>query len=315
MTMRLRLCLALAVLPFFLPVAQAVPALGGAPVDLAQFLPPAPPLRLAERLFAEADFPAAAIEARIVMRETSDPFVLAKARLVRALAELFRQDPVPGAPERAADTLADLWNAAPLPPEDDAPDLLELRALAAYELGRCRMSLRQGNPDALPPLAHAFLHTRNPLLFRLAGCSLHFLFGENADLARDNPDLAAQVGFSLSAWPSPVRAQANPRTSRLRSPRARPSLPIAAARAIIAFYRTQIGPAIGNRCALAPSCSEYFLQATRKHGLLGVPLIADRFVREPDVTQAAEVLVERPDGSVRIADPVSDHDGWFSKSP
>ena len=177
------------------------------------------------------------------------------------------------------------------------------------------MSLRQGNPDALPPLAHAFLHTRNPLLFRLAGCSLHFLFGENADLARDNPDLAAQVGFSLSAWPSPVRAQANPRTSRLRSPRARPSLPIAAARAFIAFYRTQIGPAIGNRCALAPSCSEYFLQATRKHGLLGVPLIADRFVREPDVTQAAEVLVERPDGSVRIADPVSDHDGWFSKSP
>lgn len=313
--MRLRLCLALAVVSLFLPVAQAAPAIGGAPPDLDRFLPSARPLRLAERLFAESDYPAAAIEARIVMRETTDPFVLAKARLVRALAELFRYDPVPGAPERAAGTLADLWETAPRPPDADTPELFELRALAAYELGRCRMSLRKGAPDALPPLAHAFLHTRNPLLFQLAGCSLHFLFGENDGLARDNPDLAAQVDFSLSAWPTPVRTLANPRTSRLRSPRARPSVADVAASAFISFYRTQISPAIGNRCALTPSCSEYFLQATKKHGLLGVPLIADRFVREPDVTQAAEVLVERPDGSVRIADPVSDHDSWFSESP
>ena len=102
--------------------------------------------------------------------------------------------------------------------------------------------------------------------------------------------------------------------SRASRPRAR-SVAAWPARAFIAFYRTQISPAIGSRCSLEPSCSEYFLQASKKHGLLGIPLIGDRFIREPNVTQAAEVLFERPDGSIRIADPVVNHDYWFTPSP
>jgi len=83
------------------------------------------------------------------------------------------------------------------------------------------------------------------------------------------------------------------------------------AQAFISLYRTQISPAIGARCSLEPSCSEYFVQAVKKHGLLGAPLIADRFVREPDVFKAREKPIVMLDGRIRYADPVSDHDFWM----
>ena len=83
------------------------------------------------------------------------------------------------------------------------------------------------------------------------------------------------------------------------------------ARMFISFYRTQISPAIGDRCSLEPSCSEYFVQAVKRHGVLGIPIMADRFFREPSVFAAAEKPVIMPDGRIRYADPVCDHDFWM----
>lgn len=83
---------------------------------------------------------------------------------------------------------------------------------------------------------------------------------------------------------------------------------------VVSFYRAQVSPAIAARCSLHPSCSEYFRQSSVRHGLLGFPLIADRFVREPSVV----VLQERPfamDGKMRYADPVDDHTWWWRKEP
>ena len=73
-----------------------------------------------------------------------------------------------------------------------------------------------------------------------------------------------------------------------------------------------MNPALGARCALHPSCSAYFLQAARKHGLLAVPIIADRFVREP-VASHSDEWVTLPDGRERHPDPLSDHDFWFAR--
>jgi hypothetical protein len=84
------------------------------------------------------------------------------------------------------------------------------------------------------------------------------------------------------------------------------------ARRVVGFYRLFVGPALGNRCALEPSCSRYFLEASRRHGLLGIPMTADRFVREPVVSNS-ERRIRMPDGTWRHPDPVSDHDWWFSK--
>ena len=84
------------------------------------------------------------------------------------------------------------------------------------------------------------------------------------------------------------------------------------ARRVVGFYRLFVGPALGARCALEPSCSQYFLEASRRHGVFGIPMIADRFVREP-VASASDRWVRNAKGKLKHPDPVSDHDGWFSK--
>ncbi len=78
----------------------------------------------------------------------------------------------------------------------------------------------------------------------------------------------------------------------------------------IRFYRSQISPAIGERCTLVPSCSEYFNQAWCKHGLIAVPMVADRFFREPDVNKHKHqpIIINN---TIRYGDPVSDHDFWM----
>ena len=82
-------------------------------------------------------------------------------------------------------------------------------------------------------------------------------------------------------------------------------------RAIVRFYRAFVGPALGSRCSLDPSCSEYFLRVSRRHGLLGFPMMADRLVREPSVVHAHPVPAP-PGGKVRVPDPVCDHDFWMA---
>ena len=62
-------------------------------------------------------------------------------------------------------------------------------------------------------------------------------------------------------------------------------------RGVIAVYRSQIRPAIGDRCVLLPSCSEYSHQAFQQHGFfIGAAMTADRFVREPKSVTAAARL-------------------------
>lgn len=81
---------------------------------------------------------------------------------------------------------------------------------------------------------------------------------------------------------------------------------------IVGMYRRHIGPAIGARCSLVPSCSQYFLEAGNRYGWLAVPLIGDRLVREPSVVQCGEHPVAGK--TERYADPVEDHAWWHHHS-
>jgi putative component of membrane protein insertase Oxa1/YidC/SpoIIIJ protein YidD len=80
---------------------------------------------------------------------------------------------------------------------------------------------------------------------------------------------------------------------------------------VVAVYRRWIAPGIAQRCSLEPSCSQYFLEAGRRHGLLAFPLQADRFVREPAVVKEAARPVPSF-GGTRCEDPVGDHDFWLT---
>ena len=174
-----------------------------------------------------------------------------------------------------------------------------VRSLAAYEAGRASWQA-EDRASAWHLYARAFQSAPDRDLFLRSGCALFLLRQEQEELGRDQPALLNQLATCRNLWRWDLRDEVRPVRGSKSRVTARP------AEWIVSFYRKQIGPAIGHRCSLHPSCSAYFLQASRAHGLLGVPLIADRLVREPGVVSAGE----RPlltNGVLRFEDPLSDH--------
>jgi putative component of membrane protein insertase Oxa1/YidC/SpoIIIJ protein YidD len=177
------------------------------------------------------------------------------------------------------------------------------QSMAAYELGR--LAWTQGRLDeAKAALNRAFLAAPDHELFRRAGWSLDVLLREHPELEPEGTALRMQLRSSRDLWIGPMYWSCRPQREQKAGLLSRPGA------WIVAFYRSQIGPAIGSRCSLEPSCSEYFLRASRKHGLLGVALIGDRLVREPGVVSRGEHPVPVP-GAMHYADPLEAHDGWM----
>ena len=84
------------------------------------------------------------------------------------------------------------------------------------------------------------------------------------------------------------------------------SLPV---KAMVGFYRFMVAPALGSRCVMQPSCSEFSLQAGKQCGWLGLPMTADRLINEASMVVVRHHPVTNAMGQVRFADPVSDHIG------
>jgi putative component of membrane protein insertase Oxa1/YidC/SpoIIIJ protein YidD len=253
----------------------------------------AAPLELATELFAEGQWAPARVESLRAQAEASAPEA-GRARLLAAVSALRLGQ---GRTEAKAE-LAALWQA-------EAADL-ETRCMAAYEFGLADWA-DGGKSNALAALKFTYLQTREPPLFWRSGCSLYFFLKADKTLRRQESATWQSLQSCRDAWPLEVWRECRPRKKAGTSVAALPG------KWIVQFYRSQIGPAIGSRCDLLPSCSEYFMQASHAHGLLGVPIMADRFIREPSVVSAAEKPVTMPDGHIRFADPVSDHDFWMRK--
>ena len=252
------------------------------------------PLDLAADLFGEGQWATARTECLRVQAEESGPAV-DRARLLSAVS-LLR---LGTARERAKTDLFSLW-------QDSAVDS-ETRCMAAYELGLADWA-DGGKTNVLPALKFAYLKAHEAPLFWRAGCSLYFFLKTNKPIRRQEAATWQSLQSCRDAWPLEVWRECRPRKQKGDSLAALPG------KWIVKFYRAQIGPAIGSRCDLLPSCSEYFIQASRAHGLLGIPIMADRFIREPSVVSAAEKPVTMPDGRIRYSDPVSDHDFWMRKT-
>ncbi len=161
-------------------------------------------------------------------------------------------------------------------------------------------------------VAEAFRTARDPRVFRVAGAALDILFRSDEDFRNANTALATQVDMCRGSWTEKDLADAKACVDTIASTKQRRGPGAWLAAGVVGFYRLFVGPAIGDRCVLEPSCSRYYLEASRKHGILGVPMVADRFVREP-VESNSPRRIRMPDGSWRHPDPVSDHDWWFSK--
>ena len=181
----------------------------------------------------------------------------------------------------------------------------EVRSMAAYELGRAAWVDGQAEA-AYPLLRQAFLEAPSQDLFARVGCSLNLLRAEVPTLGESDTAVFQALETSRPLWTPEVRQEcALPRGEGV-------SLKAKPAEWLVAFYRGFVRPAIGTRCVLQPSCSHYFEEAARAHGLLAFPIIGDRLVREPDVVAAAEHPVQAG-GRTRYADPLSEHDEFLRK--
>ncbi len=181
-----------------------------------------------------------------------------------------------------------------------------IKAAANYELGIELWS--RGKPEsAFQYLKKAFLYSNSNDIFLKSGYVLALLIKEEPRLADKSSELAAQLKTCSSLWKqNNIRA---PRSISRKHPEAITGKP---GQWLISFYRAQIAPAIGQRCSLHPSCSEYARQAFRKHGLLGFAIFGDRAFREPDVVadMNKSVIIN---GQLRYVDLLNNHDWWIKQ--
>lgn len=180
----------------------------------------------------------------------------------------------------------------------------QISAIAAYELGRLQWQL--DHPEAaFNALVFSFQTTTNKQLFLRSSCSLFLLFKSDPKLKKGQEDLISQINTSRELWYGALFAECAKPDPKKDLPKA-PSW-------IIRFYRSQVSPAIGSRCNLEPSCSEYFHQAHCKHHYKAIPMIADRLVREPGINQRKESPIIMGNDQIRYCDPVENHDFWMKK--
>jgi uncharacterized protein len=86
-----------------------------------------------------------------------------------------------------------------------------------------------------------------------------------------------------------------------------------AAGGLIGIFKEYISPVDGDRCPMYPTCSQYSLEAVRKHGVLvGLVMTFDRLIHESDeIRRAPQVKVY---DSNRYYDPVENNDFWWEKN-
>jgi len=178
-----------------------------------------------------------------------------------------------------------------------------IRSRAALELGLLYYQTKQ-TEAATKAAVQAFMETTEAPVFIASGDLLGLLLK-----AKHGTALPPHVAMQLKTYSAMPTHETPPEIANLR-PDKNPSIFSWPVRGITAFYRRAIRPAIGSRCSLHPSCSEYFTQAGRRHGLLAFPMIADRLVREPGVVNQGAYPVQ-VNMKTYYCDPVEDHDAWM----
>jgi putative membrane protein insertion efficiency factor len=85
-----------------------------------------------------------------------------------------------------------------------------------------------------------------------------------------------------------------------------------AAQSVLRFFQEYISPVDGDRCPCYPTCSQYSVEAIRRHGVwIGLVMTFDRLIHESnEIRQAPLVKVY---GSYRYYDPVENNDFWWNK--
>jgi uncharacterized protein len=85
-----------------------------------------------------------------------------------------------------------------------------------------------------------------------------------------------------------------------------------AAQGVLRFFQEYISPVDGDRCPCYPTCSQYSVEAIRRHGFwIGVVMTFDRLIHESSEIQQAPLV--KVYGAYRYYDPVENNDFWWNK--
>lgn len=245
------------------------------------------PRSLADALFETGDWSACRVECMRALSETPEDDNL---NLLMALSEIRMNQ---GSVSNALSVLETLVFKAKVD---------GIAEIAAYELGYALLA-EGDNERAVFFLKKVFLETSDSALFARSGYLLYNATQAGRTLQPSEAALRKKLMASSVLWTEEVVKECA--ISRERGA----SLTGLPGKWIIAFYRSQIRPVLGSRCSLSPSCSEYARQAFSRFGLVGFPMIADRFFREPGVVAEAARPVLK-DGKTLFEDPLDDHVWW-----
>lgn len=111
---------------------------------------------------------------------------------------------------------------------------------------------------------------------------------------------------------APVILSAADREPAHRDKLEQPAHPVAATPFLwlLTFYQKVIGPVNSGRCPMYPTCSQYSVQAIRKHGpFVGIVMTADRLIHERDEQEYAPLI--KVGSRYRFEDAVRNNDFWW----
>lgn len=165
--------------------------------------------------------------------------------------------------------------------------------MPSFDVGRSTFAVRRSAFSLLASLL-------------LAGCALPVATG----WTDERPPLDEPWSASVTR---PVFADATARGPRTANARA--DMASAMGFLLLAFYQKTLSAVMVSHCPLEPSCSNYSIQAIRKHGFLrGYILTADRLLHEADEQRLTPLVLTAQRGW-RHYDPVSANDYWWSRTP
>ncbi|MFP3870584.1 MAG: membrane protein insertion efficiency factor YidD [Syntrophobacteria bacterium] len=82
---------------------------------------------------------------------------------------------------------------------------------------------------------------------------------------------------------------------------------------LLGFFQRVISPVDGSRCPSYPTCSNYSMQAYKKHGaLLGTLMTLDRLIHEASEARFAPMI--EVNGVQRIYDPLAANEFWKTEN-
>ena len=181
---------------------------------------------LAVELYAEGDWSNCFRECRRILKDRPD---WKPAKALAGVCQMSIQNRL--------ETGAESWD--PGSSFEDA----DLRAMVFYQMGL--IFQEQGRlHQAVRNLEQSFLQAKDPVLSARAGCTLYQILRETPDIVLDGAT-RIQLETLAPTWDRKIRRE-TALASRRGCAFSKPG------EWIVAFYRRQIGPAIGMRCSLAP---------------------------------------------------------------